>query len=138
MNNTFLSDKTAADIDKQVAKILRDLGDPEPPLRLEEVRELLKLDRQYYSAENEGMMRELVHRLTIAGKQIVQRPGLLWDVIKKFDLKALYVPDRKRILLNSELPSAKQRWNEAHETLHSVIPWHDCLMFGDDDQSLNP
>jgi hypothetical protein len=49
-------------------------------------RELLKLDREYYSAANEGMMRELIHRLTVAGKQIVMRPTLLWDVIKKFDL----------------------------------------------------
>jgi Zn-dependent peptidase ImmA (M78 family) len=138
MKNTFLSDKTAADIDTQVAKILRDLDNPEPPLRLEVVRELLKLDREYYSAANEGMMRELIHRLTVAGKQIVMRPTLLWDVIKKFDLKALYVPDRKRILLNSDLPSAKQRWNEAHETIHSIIPWHEYLMFGDDDHSLSP
>ncbi len=138
MRNRYLSEKVAADIDGTVAKILKDLGNPEPPLRLELVREVLKLDRAYYTVSDESTMRELVHRLTLAGKQIVKRPMLLWDAIKAFDLKALYVPDRKRILLSSELPTAKQRWNEAHETLHSVIPWHEYLMHGDNEQSVSP
>jgi hypothetical protein len=28
--------------------------------------------------------------------------------VKKLDLKALYIPDRKRILIDTELPSKKQ------------------------------
>ena len=44
--NRFLSDKTARDIDERVERVLRGLGDPEPPLRLEDVRELLNLDRK--------------------------------------------------------------------------------------------
>lgn len=49
--NRFLSYRTARDIDKRVERVLKGLGDPEPPLRLDEVRELLKLDRGFYTAE---------------------------------------------------------------------------------------
>jgi hypothetical protein len=74
----------------------------------------------------------------MAGKQLLHRPTLLLDVIKKFDLKALYLPDRKRILIDSELPTAKQRWGEAHEVGHSITPWHEVCMHGDDQQTLRP
>ena len=117
--NRFLSERTAADIDARVSKILRDLDDPAPPLRLEIVRELLRLDRAYYSSSNTGVLLETVHRLKVAGKQVINRPWLLWDVVKKLDLKAIWVPDRKRILIDSELSKAKQRWGEAHEIGHA-------------------
>ena len=114
-HNCFVNDRTARDIDGRVAKVLKDLGDPDPPLRLEIVRELLELDRAYYSSSDGGALEETVHRLKVAGKQVIRRPSLLLDVVKKLDLKALWVPDRSRILIDSEIPSAKQRWGEAHE-----------------------
>ena len=43
--NHLIKEKTAHDIDQRVERVLRGLGNPEPPLRLEDVRELLKLDR---------------------------------------------------------------------------------------------
>jgi hypothetical protein len=45
--NAFLTDSEASDIDQQVAKVLRGLDNPEPPLRLEDVRELLELDLRF-------------------------------------------------------------------------------------------
>lgn len=138
MENLFLSTETASRIDGGVAKVLRDLGNPEPPLRLEVVRDLLKLDRQYYSTSDEGVLQEVAHRLRVAGKQVLMRPTLLWDAVRKFKLNALYIPDRKRILINSDLPDIKKRWGEAHEIGHSLIPWHEMLMLGDDKQSLSP
>ena len=47
-----IAEKSRRDIARQVSKLLHDLGDPEPPLRLELVRELLKLwsDRRRSSA----------------------------------------------------------------------------------------
>lgn len=137
MHNTFLKERTAQDIDERVAKILKDLGDPEPPLRLEVVRELLRLDLAYYSGSDTGILAETIHRLKVGGKQILQRPGLLLDAVKKWDLKALWVPDRQRILIDSELPSAKQRWGEAHEIGHSIIPWHEVVMHGDRKRTLS-
>ena len=128
----------AEDIRQQVRKILRGLGNPEPPLRLEEVRELLKLDLQYYSSQNTGVLREVVSRLIVAGKQILHRPTILWDAIKKAELSALWLPDRKRILIDESAPKLKHRWNESHEIIHSVVPWHTELLLGDSEAELSP
>lgn len=139
MKNIQLRSRTRTDIDDQVAKVLRGLGNPEPPLDLRLVRELLKLDLAYYSTTaNDGLLRETVSRLKVAGKQILQRPSLLVDAVQKLSLKALYLPDQKRILLDETLPKLKHRWNEAHEVGHSLIPWHDGMMLGDTEQTLTP
>lgn len=138
IRNRFLDEKTARDIDAQVGKILRGLGNPVGPINLAEVRELLKLDRQFYSSTDEGVLREVVSKVMIAGKQVLARPSLIIDVVRKFDLKALWVPDRKRIMLDSTQPEAKWRWNETHEIIHSVVPWHDGAMMGDDVYCLTP
>lgn len=137
MQNIYLDERVARDIDKRLAKILKDLDNPEPPLRLELVRELLRLDLAYYSVTDGGVLAETVHRLTVAGKQILARPSILLDVVKKWDLKALWVPDRRRILLDSDLPSSKQRWGEAHEIGHSILPWHEAVMLGDKHRTLS-
>jgi len=131
LRNSFLKDRTARDIDQQVGKALRDLGSPEPPLKIEHVHELLRLDRKYYSSSDDGVLQEVAHRLKVAGKQILRRPTLLLDVVRKLDLKALYLPDSKRILIDKELHHMKQRWGEANEIGHDIIPWHQGLMLGD-------
>lgn len=136
--NVILSAKTAADIDRRVLRVLRGLGDPEPPLRLEEVRELLKLDRGFYTADDPGLAREAVSRIRVGAIQVFRRPALVLDVIRKMSLKALYLPDRKRILLDGSLPAKKHRWNEAHEIGHSLLPWHEDMMLGDNAQTLLP
>jgi hypothetical protein len=118
--------------------VLRGLGNPEPPLELELVRDLQRLDRKFYSSGDDGVTKEFVHKLKMAGKQLLLRPTLIWDVVKKFDLKALYLPDRKRILIDATLPTIKQRWGEAHEIGHSIIDWHELFMHGDDKQTLSP
>ena len=138
MKNVYLRDRTAHDINDLVAKVLRDLGHPEPPLNLDLVRELLRLDRQYYSSTEDGALREVAHRLTIAGQQVLARPALLLDANKKFDLRALFLPDGKRILIDRNLPDAKQRWSEGHEIGHSIIPWHLDTMLGDNKRTLTP
>lgn len=138
MQNSFLTERTERDIDKRVSKILKDLGDPDPPLRLEVVRELLRLDLAYYSSSDQRLLAETVHRLLVAGKQVIRRPGLLWDAVRKLELKALWIPDRKRILIDKELPPKKQRWGEAHEIGHSILPWHEAAMHGDMKQTLSP
>lgn len=135
--NLLLSAKTGQDIDRRVERILKGLGNPEPPLRLEDVRELLKLDLAFYRADDPGILRETVSRIRVAAIQVFKRPSLLGDVIKKMSLKALYLPDRKRILLDGDLPLLKHRWNEAHEIGHSIVPWHDDMMHGDNSQTVS-
>jgi len=132
-----LSARTAADIDQRIERVLNGLDNPEPPLRLEDVRELLKLDVGFYTADDPSLAREVVSKIRVATIQVYKRPSLLVDAIKKMSLKALYLPDRKRILLDSTLPKLKHRWNEAHEVGHSLLPWHEDLMHGDNDHTLS-
>lgn len=133
----FLSERTANDIDSRVAKVLRDVGVIEPPLSLDDVRHLLELDLNWYSSANEGILQETIHRMTIAGKQILARPCILLDAVRKFSLKALWQPDRKRILLDRNEPKLKHRWNEAHEIGHSLLDWHEPYSHGDHKQTLS-
>ena len=136
--NRVLSAKTAKDIDERVERVLRGLGHPEPPLRLKDVRELLRLDREFYTADDPGILREAISRIRVAGIQVFERPTLLIDAIRKASLQALYLPDQRRILLDASLPSLKHRWSEGHEIGHSIIPWHEAIMLGDNTLTLNP
>ncbi|WP_290920265.1 ImmA/IrrE family metallo-endopeptidase [Halodesulfovibrio sp.] len=137
MKSKHISDRSARDINQQVEKILRGLGNPEPPLDVATVLELLQLDKSYYTTDDDSVLREITSRLMVAGKQIVKRPGLIIDVIKKFDLKALCIPDQKRIFIDRDLPKLKHRWSEAHEIAHQFIPWHEDTMLGDDAHTLS-
>ncbi|ESX82766.1 MULTISPECIES: hypothetical protein [Mesorhizobium] len=128
----------ADDIRGLVDRILRELGNPEPPLRLPEVRQLLALDLKYYSLSNPTLLQEVAHRMKVAGKQVIARPTILIDVIKKANLSALWIPDGNRILIDQQVPDAKKRWIEAHEVGHSFIPWHKDFLFGDDQYTLDP
>lgn len=130
MKNIQLGTRTVADIDAQVVKVLRGLGNPEPPIDLAVVRDLLRLDRQYYSTTDDGLLRETVSKLKVAGLQILMRPTLLREAVQSLSLKALYLPDQKRILIDKDLPKLKHRWNEAHEVGHDIIPWHEGMMLG--------
>lgn len=136
--NSALSAKTAKDIDERVERVLRGLGLPEPPLRLEDVRDLLKLDRGFYTADDPGVLREAISRIRVAGTQVFKRPTLLIEAIRKASLQALYLPDRRRILLDASLPKLKHRWSEGHEIGHSLIPWHQEIMLGDNSLTLTP
>ena len=137
MKNLILKNRTAQDIGQRVERVLKDLGNPEPPIRLEEIRELLRLDLGYYTADDPSLMDEVVSKIRVATIQVYKRPTLLLDAIKKLSLKALYIPDRRRILLDSSLHPLKHRWNEAHEIGHSLLPWHESVMHGDNDQTLS-
>ena len=136
--NLIVDSRSAADIDKQVSRILRDLDYPEPPLDMRLVFELLKLDKQYYSGTDPSLIDTVMSRMKVAGRQIVLRPGLLVEAIQRLEIKALYLPDKKRVLIDSNQPQLKHRWSEAHEVTHSILPWHEGTMFGDTAMTLNP
>lgn len=138
MVSEFVGERESSDIDKLVNRMLRDLGNPEPPLSLREVRELLKLDLKFYKRSDATLIEELTHRMRVAGKQIFARPHLLLEAIQKLDLKALWVPDKKRILIDQDVPRLKHRWIEGHEICHGIIPWHGEFLFGDNKQTLTP
>lgn len=129
----ILKPRVRQDIQARTDKLLRELGNPEPPLRLEDVRTLLQLDRHYFTSETDGLLQSVVSKLKRGGRQILHRPTLLLDAVKKFNLRALYLPDHKRILIDDAIPQPKHRWLEAHEIGHDLLPWHHDMMLGDDD-----
>lgn len=135
--NRFLTPKNRREIDDHVARVLKGLGSPEPPLRLRDVRELLKLDRAFYTADDPGLVREVVSRIRVATIQVARRPMLVVDAIRKWSLQSLYIPDQKRIMLDADQPEKKHRWSEAHEVLHSLLDWHEDLMHGDNSFTLS-
>jgi hypothetical protein len=133
-----LKPATANAIDSQVEKLLRGLGMPEPPLDLAAVRELLSLDKRFYSTSADGLLREKVSRMTVGLKRVFSQPMLLITAIKKLELRALYIPEQKVILLDDALPAPKLRWNEAHEVGHSILEWHQEMLLGDTKITLSP
>lgn len=124
-------------IDKQVVKVLRGLGNPEPPLDLDLVFELLRLDAQFYTTTEDGVFRETISRIKVGTIQVFKRPILLLEALTKSELKALYIPDKKRILVDSTLPDLKVRWHTAHEVTHSICEWHGDVLFGDNFSTLS-
>lgn len=126
------------EIDLLIDKILRDLGRPEPPLDLRMVRELLRLDRKYYSSTDVGPLAEFAHRIKVAGKRISEDPKLILEVVKKARLSGLWLPDDRKIFIDQEVPELKHRWIEAHEISHSFIPWHSEFLLGDTEVTLAP
>jgi hypothetical protein len=138
VRNSFIDNGSARDIDQRISRVLKDLGYSSGPVNLSEVRQLLRLDIGYYTADDASLAGEIVHKLRIGAKQVMERPSLLLEAIRKLDLRALFLPDRKRILIDANLPDLKKRWSETHEIAHSLIPWHVEYMLGDTRETLAP
>src|SRR5206468_11728205 len=102
------------------------------------VFELLRLNRGYFESADDSLLQQTVSRLKVAGKQILLRPMLLVEAWKKAELKALYIPDRKRILIDGSVPQLKHRWLEAHEVIHDILEWHRSVMLGDTEHTVTP
>lgn len=138
MRNLLLDDRTARDIDARIHRIQNDLGYSGGAVILSDVRSLLKLDLHFYSIEKPDFLDQVVHKLRVGAKQVIQRPSLLLEAVRKLDLRALLVPDRKQILIDDSIPDLKKRWAETHEVVHSVLPWHAEYMLGDTNATLLP
>lgn len=133
-----IDEYSAEDIRKQVARVLRDLGNPEPPIKLEEVRELLNLDLGYYSKTDLGLFDEVSHRVKVGGKLLLRKPSRMIDAVQKSGLRALLFQEDRRILIDDDVPAPKHRHIEAHEIIHDVTPWHRDFLHGDNELTLNP
>ena len=127
-----------ADIEASVKRLLRDLGDPEPPLDLDDVRALLKLGLTYYSKADLDLLDEMAHQVTLAGQRITTSAKSMFDVVMKAGLKALIVPEQRQIYIDKEVVDKKQRFIQAHEITHDLLPWHRSLLLGDNEESLSP
>lgn len=127
------------DIDAQIARILRDLGNPPPPLKLPDVRSLLKIDLRYYRSTDPSLLTELTHRFNLFAKKTLPDIGKhLATALAKSKLNAFWIPSAQRILLDETVPQPKHRWIEAHEITHSVTTWHKDYLLGDNRHTVDP
>lgn len=137
MKNPIVPIADAKAIEGRVDRLLADLGQPEPPVSLVQVREVQKLDVRYYSISDPDLLDRMAHGMRIAGK-VIAEPIRIWHAIKQMDMKALLLPDAKKILIDSDLPDIKKRWAEAHEISHDLLDWHKDYMYGDSELELLP
>lgn len=133
-----IGDFEADDIRKQVDRLLRDIGNPEPPISLDDVRSQLNLDRKYYSKADPSLLDEVAHKVRMGGSQLINLATKLFEVATKANLVAFWLPEARRILIDKDQPEKKHRWTEAHEIGHSITPWHKTFLFGDNAQTLDP
>lgn len=138
MRNLFIDTGTQTEIDRIVDRLHRDLKPVNNRIVLPQVRELLKLDLGYYTANDPSLLDEVVHKLRLGAHQVLRIPMRLREVVDKFGLSALLLPARKRILLDQDMPDLKKRWAESHEITHSLLPWHQEFMLGDTQSTLSP
>src|SRR5580698_8277330 len=103
------------EIDAQVNRVLRDLGNPSPPLKLTDVRTLLKIDLQYYRSTDPGLVEELAHQFRLLAQKTIPDLGKhLLAALRISKLDAFWVPSSRRILLDETVPKPKHRWIESH------------------------
>lgn len=137
MKYVIVPSAEAKAIEGRVDRLLADLGRPKPPVSLAQVRAIQKLDIRYYSISNPDFMDRMAHKMRVAGK-VLQEPMRLVQAVKQMDLKALLLPDAKKILIDDDLHDIKKRWAEAHEITHDLLDWHQDYMYGDSEVMLLP
>ena len=137
MENIIIGGKEKRDINKVVDNLLRNLGNPEKKLDLESVRNALELDKNFFTRNDEGFLQEFISHIRFGSKRIFQEPKRLLRVVKELDIKALYLPEKKRIMIDKDVPHLKLRFVESHEISHSIIPWHEDYLFGYDKETLD-
>lgn len=128
---------SAADIQEAVRRVLRDLGNPEPPLRLEDVRELQKLDLTYYSKTDLNLLDEVAHQVRLGKHNILSTAKRMKEVVAKAGLRALIVPQQRHIYIDEEIVDKKKRFIQAHEITHDLLDWHRDILLGDNEETLS-
>jgi hypothetical protein len=113
----LIKKQTRDEIDKIVARRIRDSGLTEPPIQIEDLLEFLNLHRDFYDLEDPSLIDRVRHKIIIGGKKFVK-------IAKKIGLAALWLPDRDQILVDSSLPKPKQEWASFHDSVHTILPWH--------------
>jgi len=137
MKNPQVGNSERRRIDKAVRRLLADLKGLEPPLRLDDVRGQLKLDLGYYSSKEPGLVREVIHSLKVAGKELLSSKTFLGSMIDKLGLRAMFFWDQSRILIDQELHPIKHRWAQGHEIGHKLLFWHKDYLLGDAHEQLS-
>ena len=97
MKNPVVGKSEQRRIDRSVDRLLRDLKGVEPPLRMDDVIRQMQLDLEYYQGSDPSNVREVVHSIKVAGKNLLSTRTMLGRAIKKLGLKGLLFWDDKKI-----------------------------------------
>lgn len=127
------------DINDLVDRLLRDLGQPEPPLSLDQVRALQKLDLSYYSKTDLNLLDEMAHRARMAGSTILSTAKRMAEIVEQYGLRGLLMlkENDKKIFIDDGVAQLKHRFIIAHEITHDLLPWHRALLLGDNESTLS-
>lgn len=129
------------DIHERVDRLMRDLGWPEPPLRLEDVRALQQLDLTYYSKADLNLLDEMAHKARLAGNSIATSATKMVKVVQDHGLRGLLVrqgADKTIYIDDDAVVPLKRRFVIAHEITHDLLDWHRALLMGDNETTLSP
>lgn len=137
MKNPQVGNSEKKRIDKAVGRLLADMRGVEPPLDLKAVRSQLRLDLEYYSSKDPGLIKEIIHSIKVAGKEMLSSKTMLGKLIDKLGLRGMLFWDQKRILIDSDLHHVKLRWAEGHEVGHTFCDWHKYYLLGDSKNELS-
>jgi len=137
MPELILKGSVEQKIEKHCERLHNDLGNPKPPVCLDAIRDLLRLDKTFYSLEDPSFLDHVFHVFSIAGKQVISQPTRLLAAWQQWNIKTLWIPDVRRILLDDSIVEKKKRWTATHEIGHSILPWHEAYLHGDPEPSLS-
>jgi hypothetical protein len=87
MKSLILASHVRQKIDRQVDRLLDDIGRPEPPLHIEVVRDWLKIDLSYFQREEAGLLARAIHKIRVGVVQSFARLMLIRETIQKFKLR---------------------------------------------------
>lgn len=125
-----MKESTRAEIDKIAWQVLRDAGLTEPPIKVEDLLEYLKLNRSFYDLQDPGLFDRAKHRLKIGSQKFAKMLG-------KLKLQAVLFYGENKIVIDDSLPELKQAWPSFHESSHRILPWHHASFdYGDTAQTL--
>ncbi len=138
MVNEGIGEYEAEDIRKIVARILHDLGNPEPPLNLAQVRALLNLNIGYYSTANTTLLQDVAARMKVAGKQVLQRPMLWSKRSRKLSCRHCGCLTRNVSSLTRLSPSQNIAGSRGTKSVTVSFHGTGSFLFGDNEYTLDP
>jgi Zn-dependent peptidase ImmA (M78 family) len=126
-----MDDGARREIDRIAANVLKEARLLQPPIRIEDVLDHLKVHRKFYDLEDPTLLQRFAHNLRIGGQRIV-------GIARKIRLAAIWAPDRDEIFIDQSQPSPKQIWAAFHDATHRMLYWHREFFLGDTAQTLEP
>ena len=126
-----MDDATRREIDKVVAKTLKEAGLTDPPIDINDLLQHLEVHRDYYDLEDPSLLKRFWYKVEIGKEK-------LFRILNKIKLAAVWLPDEEKIFIDSSLPQRKKEWASFHDATHSILEWHRPFFLGDTAQTLDP